>query len=385
MKPFFSSVVICLCTVASDVSFRPLPISSKLGAYPCLVSNATRKSRTSFCLFVSGMGSPPLANLFHRHFRRKESERQASFSRRVAFTASFRGKSESDIQAFDGLLSESLRLCDCRRYRGHIERPFFSSLLFIRIFRIPAGQVAWHYLRSPSNCAKHYAGHPRFYDVSLPLWYRHRHWAILCSQLGAHLHSDLGRHVGLFRRHWDSDCIPDADSFNSERSRLARGEHASGPLDFPCHLRHASFDRYLVAHSLQPQNRQGTVWGSGRFCRSSCAAETCLPSPYRRARLALYLFDFEPAFPSLSIIPRAGVCVRTGPSRKSGLGSFDIQLPCLFRLWRRALKAQAMELLSDDRAPGLLACEYRRECAEPELRRRDGLFPEGNAGFSPSA
>src|SRR6266403_161918 len=76
MKPFFSSVVICLCTVASDVSFRPLPISSKLGAYPCLVSNATRKSRTSFCLFVSGMGSPPLANLSHRHFRRKESERQ---------------------------------------------------------------------------------------------------------------------------------------------------------------------------------------------------------------------------------------------------------------------------------------------------------------------
>src|SRR6266404_1751094 len=76
MKPFFSSVVMCLCTVASDVSFRPLPISSKLGAYPCLVSNATRESRTSFCLLVRGIFPPPLANLFHRHFRRKESERQ---------------------------------------------------------------------------------------------------------------------------------------------------------------------------------------------------------------------------------------------------------------------------------------------------------------------
>src|SRR5260370_115064 len=32
MNPFFSSVVMCLCTVASDVSFNPLPISSKLGA-----------------------------------------------------------------------------------------------------------------------------------------------------------------------------------------------------------------------------------------------------------------------------------------------------------------------------------------------------------------
>src|SRR5579884_3964902 len=32
IKPFFSSVVMCLWTVASEVNFRPLPISSKLGA-----------------------------------------------------------------------------------------------------------------------------------------------------------------------------------------------------------------------------------------------------------------------------------------------------------------------------------------------------------------
>src|SRR6202040_3676104 len=33
------------------------------------------------------MCAPPFANLFHRHFRRKESERQAQFSFRVTFTA----------------------------------------------------------------------------------------------------------------------------------------------------------------------------------------------------------------------------------------------------------------------------------------------------------
>src|SRR6266478_3894444 len=179
MKPFFSSVVMCLCTVASDVSFRPLPISSKLGAYPCLVSNATRESRTSFCLLVRGMFTPPLANLFQRHFRRKESERQASFFLRVAFTAPFRAKSESDIQAFDGLLSESLDLCDFRRGRGHLGQPLLSSVLFSRIIRVPTGQVAWRLPRIPPICEKHYAGHPRHHDVSLPLWCRHRHWADL--------------------------------------------------------------------------------------------------------------------------------------------------------------------------------------------------------------
>src|SRR5262249_37217593 len=55
MKPFFSSVVMCLWTVASDVSFMPRPISSKLGAYPCLVSNETRESSTSFCRLVRAM------------------------------------------------------------------------------------------------------------------------------------------------------------------------------------------------------------------------------------------------------------------------------------------------------------------------------------------
>src|SRR6266850_2575013 len=340
---------------------------------------------SSFCLFVSGMGSPPPANLFHWHSRRKESERQASFFLRVAFTAPFRAKSESDIQTFDGSFSESLGLCDFRRGRGHLGRPFSASVLYNRIFWIPTDQVAWRYLGSPPICAKHYAGHPRFYDVSLPFWYRHRHWADLSSQLGAHLHSDLGRHVGLFQRHWDSDCIPDADSSNSERPRFARIRHASGPLDFPCHLRHASSDRYLVAHSLQPQNRQGTVCGRDRFRRSICAAEACLPSPYRRARLVLCLFDFEPALSSLSSIPCAGAGLRAGSSRKSGRDSFDTQLPCPFRLWRRALKTQAMELLSDDRSPGLLGCEYGCEHAEPKLQRRGGLFPEGNAGFAPSA
>src|SRR5260370_10899352 len=34
------------------------------------------------------MRTPPFANLFHKHFRRKESERQASFFLRVTFTAS---------------------------------------------------------------------------------------------------------------------------------------------------------------------------------------------------------------------------------------------------------------------------------------------------------
>src|SRR5260370_27711154 len=34
------------------------------------------------------MCAPPFANLFHRHFRRKESERQASFLLRVTFTPS---------------------------------------------------------------------------------------------------------------------------------------------------------------------------------------------------------------------------------------------------------------------------------------------------------
>lgn len=127
------------------------------------------------------------------------------------------------------------------------------------------------------------------------------------------------------------------------------------------------------------------VCGRDRCRRSNCASEACLPSPYRRARLVLCLFDFEPALPSLSSIPCASAGLRAGSSRKSGLDSFDTQLPCPFRLWRRALKTQAMELLSDDRSPGLLGCEYRREHAEPELQRRGGLFPEGNAGLAPSA
>src|SRR5713101_8325517 len=36
------------------------------------------------------MCKPPFANLFHRHFRRKESERQVQFSFRVTFTARLR-------------------------------------------------------------------------------------------------------------------------------------------------------------------------------------------------------------------------------------------------------------------------------------------------------
>jgi len=36
-----------------------------------------------FCLLVRGMFTPPLTNLFHRQFRRKESERQASFFLRL--------------------------------------------------------------------------------------------------------------------------------------------------------------------------------------------------------------------------------------------------------------------------------------------------------------
>jgi len=90
------------------------------------------------------MFTPPLANLFHRHFRRKESERQASFSLRNAFTAHFRAKSESDIQAFNGLLSESLGLRDFRCGRGNIGQPFSSSVQFSPIFRNAAWQIPRH-------------------------------------------------------------------------------------------------------------------------------------------------------------------------------------------------------------------------------------------------
>src|SRR5438309_1793716 len=74
MKPLRSSVVMCLCTVASDVSRKARAISSKLGEYPCLFTKFTKKSRTSFCLLVSVIAFTPDLD---PQFRRIKGERQS--------------------------------------------------------------------------------------------------------------------------------------------------------------------------------------------------------------------------------------------------------------------------------------------------------------------
>src|SRR3982075_3773846 len=45
----------CLCTVAREFSFSPLPISSNEGEYPCSATNREMKSYTSRCLRVIAM------------------------------------------------------------------------------------------------------------------------------------------------------------------------------------------------------------------------------------------------------------------------------------------------------------------------------------------
>src|SRR5216684_3406945 len=74
------------------------------------------------------MCAPLFANLFHRHFRRKESERQASFSFRVTFTILFHAMSGGDIHTFDGFPCKSLCLCDRRCGRGHSGQRFPPSV-----------------------------------------------------------------------------------------------------------------------------------------------------------------------------------------------------------------------------------------------------------------
>src|SRR6266480_2288723 len=129
------------------------------------------------------MCAPPFPNCFHRNFRRKESERQASFFLRVTFSTVFQAMAGSDIQTFDGLLSETLRRRYCRSGPGHLGQPFPSAVLCSRIFRNAAGQAAQRHARSAPIYEKRLAGHPRTHDVSIPLWYGYRHWAVLSSPL----------------------------------------------------------------------------------------------------------------------------------------------------------------------------------------------------------
>src|SRR6266850_655272 len=270
------------------------------------------------------MGSPPLAKLFHRQFRRKESERQAPFSVRVSFSTATVPLPEM-IYTIQMVISSKTSAS--------------ASVIVAGVFAVLAGLIA-------------------FLIMSLSLF------GLLLSSA--------------------QEATPELPAF-VRTATLGFLGFLLCLAAFGIHVWPSADCRPLVAHPLQPKIRQGAVQRLIDRSRSICAPKTPLPGSCRCTRMVLRLFDFEPALPSLSFIPSAGVPLRTGSFRKSGFDSFDPQLPCLFRLWRRALKAQAMELLPDDRSPGLLAREYRRECAEPELQRRDGLFPKGNAGFFPSA
>src|SRR6266852_3734887 len=158
------------------------------------------------------MSAPLFANLFHGHFRRKESERQASFFLRVTFTILFHAKSGGDIHTFDGFPCEALCLCDRRCGRGHSGQRFPSSVLLDRIARAASGQVARQCPRTSAICEDLRARHSGFYDLFVPLWSRHRHRVALSSQVGAYFDLDLGRPVGFFRCHWDPHCVSDAVS-----------------------------------------------------------------------------------------------------------------------------------------------------------------------------
>jgi len=61
-----------------------------------------------------------------------------------------------------------------------------------------------------------------------------------------------------------------------------------------------------------------------------------------------------------------------------------LPLPCSDVCLWPSVEAQAVELLSDAGAASFLACEWRRERAQPKLQRRDGVFPERHAEFAPS-
>src|SRR5215467_13723004 len=66
----------CLCTVASEFSFSPCPISSNEGEYPCSVTNREMKSYTSRCLRVIAM--PPLLAKIKRKASRIHCEQDYS-------------------------------------------------------------------------------------------------------------------------------------------------------------------------------------------------------------------------------------------------------------------------------------------------------------------
>src|SRR5712691_530769 len=264
------------------------------------------------------MSAPLFANLFHGHFRRKESERQASFFLRVTFTILFHAKSGGDIHTFDGFPCESLCLCDRCCGRGHSGQRFPSSVLLDRIARAASGQVAKQCPRTSAICEDLRARHSGFYDLFVPLWSRHRHRVALSSQVGAYFDLDLGRPVGFFRCHWDPHCVSDAVFSNSERPQFASREHASVPLDYPHHLRRAASDRHLVAYSLQPYDGQGAVCGPGRVCRSRPATKTRMPSPHLRARLVLRRFGLEPRLSSPASIPYSAIRIRVRSSRERG-------------------------------------------------------------------
>src|ERR1700686_2810290 len=114
--------------------------------------------------------------------------------------------------------SETLRLRDCRCGRGPTGPPIPPCLLFIGVFRNTACQAARECPRVPAICEKRPACRTRTYDVPVPVWHRHRHWTDLSSQLGAYLHTELGRPLGFLRTPRDPDGVSHALFSKSDNS-----------------------------------------------------------------------------------------------------------------------------------------------------------------------